>query len=409
MNKNITKIFGLQGVILDQIEIKEKSQGTILHCRSPRRFCACPVCGRSSKKIHQVKTRLIRHERLNGKPVIIKLKVRRFKCQNKKNCHKIFTESFPGIDRKRTTKNFRLETLSWLTRNSFNFVGYQFNISSSTLTRYLLELSGPLKNIDWDKLKTTRLGIDEHSFRGRHLVITVTDLDNHKLLAILMDDRKRTLDKFLKNIPENAKNRIIEVCIDLKQCYKDSIGKLLPQAKVVADRFHVQELAKRNLEAVRQIIQDERGGRKVHLKQLLLANREKLTEEEKIKLENIFKLYENFPILREAYIIKETIRTMYNCYDRVKAENKFKHVVMLLQTIHHSRYLDVMLGTLKKWRSEILHYFDYRTTNGFTEGCHTKIKMIKRVSFGFRNINNYIAKMTLAFIPLIWLINYHTI
>ena len=409
MIKNITKVFGLQGVILDQIEILEKSKETILHCRSPRVFCVCPICGHSSKQTHQVKYRLIRHERIGGNQVIIKLKVRRFKCSDKKNCRKIFTESFPGVNRKRTTKNFRLEVLNWLTRNSFNFVGYQFNISSATLTRYLLELSDDWKNIDWDKLKTTRLGIDEHSFRGRHLVITITDLDNRKLLAILIDDRKRTLEKFLQNIPESAKNRLIEVCIDLKQSYKDSIKKLLPQANVVADRFHVQELAKRNLEAIRQIVQDERGGRKNHLKQILLANRERLTHQEKNKLENIFKAYEKFPILREAYIIKETVRTMYNCRDRAKAEEKFKHIIMLLQTIHHSRYLDVMLGTLKRWKPEILNYFDYRTTNGFTEGCHTKIKMIKRVSFGFRNINNYIAKMTLAFIPLVWLINHHTI
>jgi len=64
--------------------------------------------------------------------------------------------------------------------------------------------------------------------------------------------------------------------------------------------------------------------------------------------------------------------------------------------------------TLKEWKNEILNYFDNKTINGFTEGCHTKIKMLKRVSFGFRNINNYIAKMTLAFLPLLWIINYHT-
>jgi len=409
MIKNITEIFGLQGVILDRIEALENGKEIILHCRSPRQYCVCPVCGQSSRQVHQTKFRLIRHERLNGKQAVISLKVRRFKCQNKKHCRKIFTETFPGINRKRTTVNFRLEALSWLTRNSFNFVGYQFDISAATLTRYLLELANNWQDIDWDKLNTSRLGIDEHSFSGRHLVITITDLDNRKLLAILPDDRKKTLEAFLRNIPETAKNRIIEVCIDLKQSYKDSAKKLLPQAKVVADRFHVQELAKRNLEAVRQIVQDERGGRRIHLKRLLLENRERLTDQEKIKLENIFKAYGKFPILREAYVIKEAVRSMYSCQDRAKAEEKFKHIVMLLQTIHHSRYLDALLRTLKRWKSEILNYFDYRTTNGFTEGCHTKIKMIKRVSFGFRNINNYIAKMTLAFIPLIWLISHHTI
>ncbi|OIO46766.1 MAG: hypothetical protein AUJ28_00585 [Parcubacteria group bacterium CG1_02_37_51] len=81
---------------------------------------------------------------------------------------------------------------------------------------------------------------------------------------------------------------------------------------------------------------------------------------------------------------------------------------MLLETSDSSCYLATMRGTLKKWKKPILNYFEHKTTNGFTEGCHTKIKLIKRVSYGFRNIDTYIAKMTLAFLPLIWILNYHT-
>ncbi|MBI2459555.1 MAG: transposase, partial [Parcubacteria group bacterium] len=90
-------------------------------------------------------------------------------------------------------------------------------------------------------------------------------------------------------------------------------------------------------------------------------------------------------------------------------EERFKHVMMLLETSAYSHYLAALRGTLKKWKRPILNYFKNKTTNGFTEGYHTKIKMIKRVSYGFKNINNYIAKITLAFLPLIWILSYHTI
>lgn len=56
-------------------------------------------------------------------------------------------------------------------------------------------------------------------------------------------------------------------------------------------------------------------------------------------------------------------------------------------------------NTLKQWREPILNYFDRRTTNGFTEGCHTKIKMLKRVSYGLRNVDVYWRKMLLGFVP----------
>ncbi len=44
--------------------------------------------------------------------------------------------------------------------------------------------------------------------------------------------------------------------------------------------------------------------------------------------------------------------------------------------------------------------FDNRTTNAYTEGIHTKIKMIKRVSFEFRNVPVYIRKVLLSLFPL---------
>ena len=84
---------------------------------------------------------------------------------------------------------------------------------------------------------------------------------------------------------------------------------------------------------------------------------------------------------------------------------------MLFETVNHNRYMATTGRTWKSWEEQILNYFKNKTTNGFTEGCHTMIKMMKRVSFGFRNINNYIAKMMLAFVPLFevtnHLINHH--
>jgi len=56
--------------------------------------------------------------------------------------------------------------------------------------------------------------------------------------------------------------------------------------------------------------------------------------------------------------------------------------------------------TLQRWSPSILNFFDHRTTNAYTEGIHTKIKMIKHVSFGFRNVQIYVRKMLLCLFPL---------
>jgi transposase len=54
---------------------------------------------------------------------------------------------------------------------------------------------------------------------------------------------------------------------------------------------------------------------------------------------------------------------------------------------------------LKRWREPILNYFEDNTTNAYTEGCNTKVKMLKRISFGLRNVEVYVRKVMLGFLP----------
>jgi transposase len=397
-------MLNLQGVLIGKVDVLDEEKQIIVHGRSPRTTAICPLCGKSSKKVHQTSIRKVKHGMLNYRQIILLLTVRRFSC---KKCGKPFTEYFPGISRDKSSANLKIQMLDWLRQNSFNFIAKQFDISSSTLVRYLLKMNGDIK-IDWATANITKLGIDEHSFRGKYLIITVTDLSNKKLLAILKSDSQATLAKFIREIPNEYRNKINEVCTDLRSSYRPVIEKLLPGAILTADRFHVELLARRALDEIRTIVQDEARGSRVNLKKLLWLNESQLDEQQKIKLELIFKKYENFPVLKQAWIIKEQIVKMYWADSEEEAEKRFKNIIMLLETNDYSCYLATMRQTLKKWKQPILNYFKNKTTNGFTEGCHTKIKMIKRISYGFKNIDNYIAKMTLAFLPLVWILNYHT-
>lgn len=137
-----------------------------------------------------------------------------------------------------------------------------------------------------------------------------------------------------------------------------------------------------------------------------------MDDKEKEKLKQVWKKYEKYKVLKQAWLIKEKIMHFYQINDYHKAKEEFKYITMLFETVDHSCYLKTTGRTWKAWKNEILNYFKNKTTNGFTEGCHTKIKMMKRVSYGFRNIDNYIAKMMLSFLPLSILLNhltsYHT-
>ena len=87
-------------------------------------------------------------------------------------------------------------------------------------------------------------------------------------------------------------------------------------------------------------------------------------------------------------MLKESFRAWYRETDRSKAEG----ILWLLEekiTNGSSPEFKELLHTFTNWRDEILNYFDYRITNGFVEGKNNRIKTIKRMAYGCRNMDNF--------------------
>lgn len=391
MKKYIIELFSLTGVIVDNLEIKK--EGALIKIRSPRMWDWCPSCGNKCHRIYDRKYRKILHDTLNNQRIFLLLKQRRFKC----GCGKIFTESIIGISRKRFSEHFRKKCLVALKENSFLSVSKTYAISIPTLVSIMKEYH---QSASWPSGEL-RLNIDEHSFRGRDLKITIGENRTKTLLEVLQNDNQETLQRRLKSLPDPVKQRVSEVCIDMKQSYLKAIEAELPNAKIVVDKFHVIKEILRQMEDMRKILQslNVKNYRRIN-RFLLLKNRERLNQEEISRLNDVFKRYDKFPTLKECYLIKERVRKMYKSKDREVAEKELNLILLSIENYSVGKIKEIH-GTLSRWKPYILNYFENRTTNAFIEGCHNKIKLIKRTSYGFRNFQNYVMKITLAFLPFL--------
>ena len=87
-------------------------------------------------------------------------------------------------------------------------------------------------------------------------------------------------------------------------------------------------------------------------------------------------------------MFKESFRAWYGETKRSRAE---KGLGLLEERIASDSLPEFkeLLHTLTNWREEILNYFDYRITNGFVEGKNNRIKTIKRMAYGYRNMDNF--------------------
>lgn len=394
MKKGIKEMLGLQHLWVDGWEIKEDE--ITVKTRVPRKRCMCPYCTNSTKRIHGYKTRRIKHSVWQERTVVLHFKQRRFYCRK---CGRAFTEYAKGIDRRNTTENFRNILLKNMARASLSYTMDNSNVSSSTLYGVLNE-NYAKQEIDWaEQGEKFTLGIDEHSFRGKRMALTITNITKHALLKVCENDRLETVERFLANAD---KQRIQEVCIDMKRGFLYAVQRQLPSAIVTVDKFHVIAAANKMLDEVRVVI----IGKNYKVRRALFKGKERLNEKEKQKLEFVFEKYKGFPALHEAYFIKEKLRDFYKSKDIKEAKKNMDNLIMFCEN-SNSKYITDFGGTLSRWKKHILNHFIRKSTSAFTEGVHTKIKMIKRMSFGFRNIQNYIAKISLAFLPFLF-INYHT-
>ena len=168
-----------------------------------------------------------------------------------------------------------------------------------------------------------------------------------------------------------------------------------------ADAFHVVADANRRVSELRTTIQKRD---KVKLPRKLFDKpKEKLNPNQRVSLNEINKAY---PELYELWLYKEELRRIYKIPNQTLAEISFDSLTKRMKLSKHE-IVGQWLKTLMRWREEILNYFERFTTNGYTEGVNTKLKTIKRLSYGFRNIDNYIRKAMLSFIPISLLLSHY--
>ena len=116
-----------------------------------------------------------------------------------------------------------------------------------------------------------------------------------------------------------------------------------------------------------------------------------MSEEDLSKLE---KMMQECPELKRLYDLKVKFQEIFNHTRKAeRADAKLKVWEKKVAELE-SQHMDKFLKTLNNWREWILNYFvSKKVTNAFVEGMNNKIKLIKRVGYGYRNKANYRRKV----------------
>ena len=393
---------------LPEIRILQTEMGQreiVITVESTRQWAICARCGNEIREFHSYGRQLrLRHLPILGRPVIIEIRPKRFRC--------------PTCDNHPTTT----QKLDWYNERSLHTVAYDqwllLQLIGSTIsdvarkegTTYDAVLGAVDRQIagevSWEQIEQLGiLGLDEVALKKGHrdfiVLLTARQAEGQvKLLGLLPDRKLETVEQFLLAVPERLRATVSEVCIDMYEGYASAVNRALPQARIVADRFHVAKNYRACADQLRVEVQRELKAtlnkeEYEALKGTMWLFRRDPEELDKEEGERLALLFECAPDLKQAYELREKLTGIFET-EHTK-ESGAAAIKRWMKSVWSSGLgcFDSFLTTLENWMDEITNYFISRQTSGFVEGFNNKVKVLKRRCYGITNLRHLFQRLYL--------------
>lgn len=346
----------------------------------------CSECGQGCLFVHSTEERTVRHLDAFHRRCYLRFAVRFVRCSR---CGLRVESNALVAPRKRSTKAFRryVGSLCQLLPNSqvAEHVGMSEDTVRSIDLEYLAETYPPP-----DLQKLRRLAIDEIAYRKGHKYLTVVlDYETGEVIWTGEGRSEATLSSFFEHIGPEVCKQIVAVSMDMAAGYIKAVQQHCPRARVVFDRFHVAKHLNEAVNDTRKRIMSKAEAeqrRVVKGKRFILLRRfEDLDDEEVDQLDELLRLNED---MMTVYLMKEQFDEFWG-YGNAGSAAKFLDAWVREALDAGIRPLSKVARMLKRHRRGLLAYHTHHMTNGPLEGLNTKINVLRRSRYGFRDLEYF--------------------
>lgn len=347
----------------------------------------CPECGRECSIHDSAPERTWRHLDTMQFTTLIRARVPRSDCPE----HGVKTMQVPwAAPQGRFTllfERFAVEVLlaSASISQGCQLLGIGWDTAQEIMRR---AVERGLERRQLEELK--HLGMDEKSFKRGHSYITLlTDLDASRVLDVVEERTTEAADQLWDTLSPEQKRAVEAVAVDMWEPFITTIGKQVPEADIVHDKFHVSKYLGEAVDQVRRQEHKElmaqgdetlKGSR-----QLWLYNPQNFSQEQRSEFAALKDL--NLKVAR-AWAAKELFSTFWNYQEEGWARRFFKDWFGWVSRSRLKPVIEVA-QMLKRHLENLLTYLRHHITNAVTEGLNSKIQSLKSAARGFRSFRNY--------------------
>lgn len=360
----------------------------------PTRFPTCSGCHRPSSTIHEYCQRSIRDLPILGRAVRLNVELRRVGCNA---CGKRM-ELVSWLDRySRMTKRLAEAVIQACRRLPTLHVAELFGLHWDSVR--LLErraLQAALETLP--KAQPRRLVMDEFAlFKGHRYASVVLDADTRRVLWIGEGRSRAAVRPFFEELGPEGCARIEAVAMDMNTAFDLEVRQHCPQARVVYDLFHV--VAKYGREVIDRVrvdeanrLRDDKPARKV-IKQarwLLLRNPENLKrEDQQVRLQDLLAANQS---LMTVYLMKAELKALWSPTTAWGWRSAWKQWLRLAAESAIPALTQFAKRLKSYWRG-ILSRVRWPMHTGQLEGINNRIKVIKRMAYGYRDSEFFFMKI----------------
>ncbi len=238
----------------------------------------------------------------------------------------------------------------------------------------------------WRKVK--RIAIDEFAVRKGHSYVTlVVDPDSGQVLYWAEGKDHKALEAFFRRL-RRSRAKLEAIAVDMSAAYLKAIRLYAPKGvKLVHDRYHVVSEMNGVIDKVRREEQnrlDDEGKKTIKGGRYLLLYASEKLDGQPDKKARLDKLLEANELLHKVYLLKEDLRLFWSQGTRKKAEKficRWCREARALGNKHTTR----IAKTITRRLHAILAWYDYPISTGPLEGINNKVKVLKRMAYGYRD------------------------